>query len=77
METHSAIKIVLTIGGLWVLLVALSANGLTAASPLWWVIGLTVGAFVLFVLFGDLARRRAGDDRLIKPSVPILTDLKL
>lgn len=54
METHSAIKIVLAIGGLWVLLVALSANGLTAASPLWWVIALPVGAFVLFVLFGGL-----------------------
>lgn len=54
METHTAIKIVLAIGGLWVLLVALSANGLTAASLLWWVIALPIGAFVLFVLFGGL-----------------------
>jgi uncharacterized integral membrane protein len=54
METHIAIKIVLAIGGLWVLLVALSANGLTAASLLWWVIALPIGAFVLFVLFGGL-----------------------
>lgn len=54
METHAAIKIVLAIGSLWVLLVALSSNGLTASSPLWWVIALPIGLFILFLFFGGI-----------------------